>query len=172
MSKPSIVRKLMLPIEEYARVSETGTLQDALRALEDAQRHVRPDKQPHRAVLVERSRGVFVGLLGYKEILAALRPNSSRSSSTRPCDKLASATTWSRHLWPASISFRRICRVSVTEHAPSRFSELLLARTHDHRRRCTASRAVRRVRRVGCAINARDGQRRHRRCHPNVGPLR
>jgi len=74
VSKLSIVRKLLLPIDEYARVSEAGTLQDALRALADAQRYVRPTKQPHRAVLVERSTGVFVGLLGYKEILAALRP--------------------------------------------------------------------------------------------------
>ena len=74
MSESTIVRTLMLPIRDYARVPESGTLQDALRALDKAQKKVQPGKHPHRAVLVERSSGVFIGLLGYREILTALRP--------------------------------------------------------------------------------------------------
>lgn len=74
MNETSIVRKLMYPVSEYARVGEDDALHDALIALDRAQQHVRPAHQPHRAVLVERSPGVYVGLLDYRTILRALRP--------------------------------------------------------------------------------------------------
>ena len=74
MSQKSWVRKLMLSLSDYATVSEDGTLRDALRALSEAQKKVRPGAAPHRALLVEREPGVFVGKLGYQAILGALRP--------------------------------------------------------------------------------------------------
>ncbi len=74
MSKQSIVKKLMLPLEDYATVGENATLQEALAALAEAQKRVRPGRQPHRALMVQRSDGSFVGKLGYQAILGALRP--------------------------------------------------------------------------------------------------
>lgn len=74
MTARSWVQELMLPLEEYATVSDQGTLQDALRALEAAQEKVRPGRQRHRAVLVQRDDGTIVGKLGYDAILGALLP--------------------------------------------------------------------------------------------------
>ena len=74
MSEQSWVRKLMLSLSDYATVSEEGTVRDALRALSEAQKKVKPGHAPHRALLVEREPGVFVGKLGYQAILGALRP--------------------------------------------------------------------------------------------------
>lgn len=74
MSERSIVRRLLLPISEYAKVGSDGTLQDALGVLEESRRLVKPGELPHRSVLVERGDGAFTGLLGYRAILGALRP--------------------------------------------------------------------------------------------------
>jgi CBS domain-containing protein len=79
MTDRAWVRELMLPLEEYATVSEEGTLQDALRALKLAQQKVRPGRQPHRAVIVQREDGTIVGKLGYDAILSALLPEQEGS---------------------------------------------------------------------------------------------
>ncbi len=46
------VKELMVPLEEYAILSEEATLLDAVHALAEAQTKLPPDRQPHRAVLV------------------------------------------------------------------------------------------------------------------------
>lgn len=79
MAENRWVRELMLPLEEYATVSEKGTLRDALEALEASQAKVRPGRQPHRAVLVQRDDGTIVGKLGYHTILSALLPEQRSS---------------------------------------------------------------------------------------------
>lgn len=74
MAVQSWVKDLMVPISEYATIGLDRTLADALQALVESQAHVKEGRQPHRTVLVQRSDGVFVGKLGYHEILGALRP--------------------------------------------------------------------------------------------------
>jgi CBS domain-containing protein len=72
--KTIIIRALMVPLAEYATVSEEATLYDAVLALEKAQEAFDPKKQRHRAVLVFDKKNKIVGKLGYLDILRALEP--------------------------------------------------------------------------------------------------
>jgi CBS domain-containing protein len=69
-----VVKDLMLSLEEYAVVPEDATLQEAIEALDEAQRKVPPGRQPHRAVLVVDKRGKVVGKVGHLAFLKALEP--------------------------------------------------------------------------------------------------
>ena len=46
------VRQLMVPLTEYATVSEEATLFAAVKALEAAQKNLEQDRFKHRAVLI------------------------------------------------------------------------------------------------------------------------
>ncbi|MDP8240588.1 MAG: CBS domain-containing protein [Candidatus Hatepunaea meridiana] len=70
-------KELMLPISEYAVISEDATLLDALKALDQAQVNLLPDRQPHRAVLITNKDGKIIGKLGHLGFLKALEPKYS-----------------------------------------------------------------------------------------------
>jgi len=59
------VKDLMLPIEDYPRLSEEKTIQDAFEAL---------DKTAHRALLVVNKDGDVVGQLSNMDLLIGLEP--------------------------------------------------------------------------------------------------
>lgn len=92
----------MVPLSEYAVVSRTATLAEAVRALDASQRHVGPDRQPHRAVLVIDESGRVVGKIGQWALLKALEP---RYQQLRNDDTLARA----------GVSHQQL--TSVLEHA-------------------------------------------------------
>lgn len=69
---------LMIPLADYAVVSEDATIPDAIRALDEAQQKVRPGHQPHRAVLVVNAKGQIVGKVGHFAFLKGLEPNYQR----------------------------------------------------------------------------------------------
>lgn len=67
------VEELMIPLSEYATVTETDTLTQAIKTLKQAQ----ADDQfthKHRAVLIFDKGGHITGKLGYRGILKALEP--------------------------------------------------------------------------------------------------
>ncbi len=68
------VKDLMVPLEDYPVVPEGATLLDAIKALEAAQQHLPPGRQPHRAVLVEDGNKRIVGKVGQLAFLKALEP--------------------------------------------------------------------------------------------------
>jgi CBS domain-containing protein len=68
------VRALMVPLAEYATVSEEATLFDAVLALEKAQEAFDPKRQRHRAVLVFDKKNKIIGKLGQLDILRSLEP--------------------------------------------------------------------------------------------------
>jgi len=68
------VKELMLPLSDYAVVTESTTLLEALQALEVAQAKLPPGKPYHRAVLVADVQGNIVGKLGQHGFLKALEP--------------------------------------------------------------------------------------------------
>jgi len=68
------VKEVMLPLSEYAVVGEDATILDALKALEESQQRLPPDRQPHRAVLVRDRQGAIVGKLHHFAFLRALIP--------------------------------------------------------------------------------------------------
>ena len=71
--KAKKVKELMIPLSEYATVSETDTLSKAIHILKKAQAETQFSHK-HRAVLVFGQDGTIVGKLGYRGILKALEP--------------------------------------------------------------------------------------------------
>ena len=65
---------LMIPIADYATVSEKATLYEAVLALEKAQQKIDPSRHPHRAVLVLGAKGQVVGKVSQTDVLRSLEP--------------------------------------------------------------------------------------------------
>jgi len=74
MDAQKYVIDVMLPLEEYALVSEEATLYDAFITLEEAQHKVPEGRQKHRAVLVRNKDNEIIGKLGHLGFLKALEP--------------------------------------------------------------------------------------------------
>lgn len=80
--KTAMVKALMVPIEEYATVSEEANLYEAVLALENAQKAFDPLKHKHRAILVLDSKQNVVGKLVMLDILMALEPKYGELEAT------------------------------------------------------------------------------------------
>jgi len=70
------VKDLMVPISEYATVSEGSTLYDAIQALEKAQEEFDFSKYTHRAVLIMDKNKQVIGKLSQLDVLRALEPKN------------------------------------------------------------------------------------------------
>jgi CBS domain-containing protein len=81
------VKDLMLALSEYAVVDESATVMDALEALEEAQEHVPPDRQPHRAVLIRGAGGEIVGKIHHFAFLRALIPDRKAMGAREIMDR-------------------------------------------------------------------------------------
>ena len=68
------VKDIMIPLAQYATVSEEATLYEAVMALEEAQQKFDQKFYRHRAVLVFDSDGRIVGKLSQLDILRGLEP--------------------------------------------------------------------------------------------------
>ena len=73
MKKISI-KDLMVPVEEYATVSEDATLSDAIQALERTQQAFDHTKYRHRAILVLGKSNRPIGKISQIDALKALEP--------------------------------------------------------------------------------------------------
>lgn len=72
--KKTLVRDLMVPLSEYATVTEGSTLSDAVMALKDAQARFDQNRYRHRAILVLDAAGRVVGKVGMIDVLRSLEP--------------------------------------------------------------------------------------------------
>jgi len=70
------VKDLMVPLSEYATVSENATLYEAVLALEEAQENFedRHTRYRHRAIIMLDKNGTVVGKLSQLDVLKALEP--------------------------------------------------------------------------------------------------
>ncbi len=68
------VKNLMVPLSDYATVSEDATLHDAVLALEAAQKSVDPGREKHCAILVCDRSGRVIGKLSRWSILRGIEP--------------------------------------------------------------------------------------------------
>ncbi len=68
------VKDLMVPLSEYATVSEDATLGEAIAALKSSQAGFGPGKHPHRAVLILDKQRNVLGKISFLTILKALEP--------------------------------------------------------------------------------------------------
>ncbi len=74
MVKTIIVKELMVPLSEYATVSEEATMQEAVLELERAQKAFDPKRHRHRAILVLGKDGNVVGKISQLDVLRSLEP--------------------------------------------------------------------------------------------------
>ena len=72
--KTITVKELMVPLKEYATVPKEATLQEAILALDEAQKAFDPSKHKHRAILVLGKNKEVVGKISMFDILMALEP--------------------------------------------------------------------------------------------------
>ena len=72
--KTITVRDLMIPLSEYATVSEEATLYEAVIALEKAQDKFDPTKYRHRAILVFGKNNQIMGKISQLDVLKSLEP--------------------------------------------------------------------------------------------------
>ena len=74
--KSYTVNELMVPLSEYATVSEDATLYDAVLALEKAQEKFedKHTRYRHRAILILDKTGQVIGKLSQMDLLKALEP--------------------------------------------------------------------------------------------------
>jgi CBS domain-containing protein len=72
------VKDLMVPIAEYATVSENATVYDAVMALERAQAEFDHNKYQHRAILVLDQNSQVIGKISQLDVLRAIEPKSER----------------------------------------------------------------------------------------------
>lgn len=85
------IKEIMLPLREYAVVSEEVTLLDAFLALDHAQTNLPADKHRHRAVLVKDKQGKIVGKLGHLGFLKALEPKYTILGNVKSLSKSLSS---------------------------------------------------------------------------------
>jgi CBS domain-containing protein len=76
------VKELMVPLADYATVSQEATLREAILALEEAQTTLDPTRHKHRAVLVLDDTGKVISKLTMKDILVAIEPNYGKVEGT------------------------------------------------------------------------------------------
>lgn len=74
---------LMIPLSDYALVSEDATLYDAVIALEEAQTRFTTRRYAHRAVLVHNADGVIIGKLSQRDIIRGLEPRYSEITDSK-----------------------------------------------------------------------------------------
>ena len=72
--KTITVKELMVPLSEYATVSQEATLFEAVLALEEAQDAFDPSKHKHCAILVLGENRKVVGKISMFDILTAIEP--------------------------------------------------------------------------------------------------
>lgn len=72
------VKEVMVPIEEYATVSENATMLEAVLALEKAQAEYNQNHYRHRAILVYNDQNKIVGKVSQLDLLTALEPKYSK----------------------------------------------------------------------------------------------
>lgn len=108
------VRDLMVPLEEYATVSEEATLYEAVVALEEAQRSFDQSRDRHRAILVLNKQGKVVGKLSQHDVIRGLEPSYDRIGDFRGSSRMGFSPEFIRSLlknyalWEKPL--REICR--------------------------------------------------------------
>jgi CBS domain-containing protein len=75
--KSVTVKDLMIPLADYASVSQEATLYEAVLALDEAQKRLHRDRYPHRAALVLNKEGLVIGKLSQWDFIRALEPRYS-----------------------------------------------------------------------------------------------
>ncbi|MDX2452071.1 CBS domain-containing protein [Desulfosarcina sp.] len=110
--KSYTVKNLMVPLSEYATVSEAATLLDAVKALKEAQAAFNQKRYRHRAILVIDKNNHIVGKLSQHDVIEALEPNYKEMRNSAPSgsihrlgfsDGFVKSTIEQYHLWEKAL---------------------------------------------------------------------
>ena len=77
------VKDMMIPLTDYATVSENASMFDAVTALEKAQKEYDQMHYRHRAILVYDDKGKIVGKISQLDLLKALEPKYEQVDMSR-----------------------------------------------------------------------------------------
>ena len=106
------VKDLMIPLSEYATVSEAATLLEAVQALRKAQDEFGRNRYQHRAILVFDGKNHFVGKLSQHDLIEALEPSYKSMGSSADhgtmhrlgfSDAFVNSTLEQYHLWEKAL---------------------------------------------------------------------
>jgi CBS domain-containing protein len=86
--KSKKVKDLMVPLSEYATISQEATLYEAIMALEKAQQQSSQTRYPHRAILVLNKKNRVVGKVSLVDVLRALEPKYSQMGEGKSVSRL------------------------------------------------------------------------------------
>jgi CBS domain-containing protein len=78
------VQDLMIPLSEYATVSEDATLHEAILALDKSQKEFDRTHYKHRAILVYDKTNKIVGKLSQLDIIRSLEPKYEQMGKSNP----------------------------------------------------------------------------------------
>ncbi len=116
------IKEVMVPIKDYATVSENATMYDAVLALEKAQAEFDKSHYHHRAILVYNAKNKIVGKISQLDLLMSLEPKYSKMMDAKVLSRtgysldyietLAHSGLWSRPL-------DDICRKAATMEVKS-----------------------------------------------------
>lgn len=80
------VKQMMIPLDDYATVSEDATLYEAVNALKESQKSLDEERHKHRAILVYNNKGKIVGKISQFDVLKALEPKYHRVGDFKELD--------------------------------------------------------------------------------------
>ncbi|UCF94035.1 MAG: CBS domain-containing protein [Desulfobacterales bacterium] len=92
---------VMLPLREYATVSQEATLYDAVRALEAAQENFDVSRDRHRAILAYDENRRIVGKLSQLDVLRALEPKYQKLGDLKTAQRFG----FSRNFMSSMLSY-------------------------------------------------------------------
>lgn len=96
--KTKLVKDLMVPLSEYATVSQEATLSEAVAALKQAQADYDQTKYRHRAILVYDQGQKIVGKVNFQSVLMALEPKYDDMLSDRAPSHLGFTRTFQKSI--------------------------------------------------------------------------
>jgi len=117
------VKQLMVPLSEYATVSEKANLVEAIQAMENKKKRYSDKPYRHRSVLVLNAKKQVIGKLSQVDIMRALEPNYNKIGTDISLGRFGFSATFMKairdqfDLWqrPLEELCRALRQVKVTE---------------------------------------------------------
>ncbi|MCF8049776.1 MAG: CBS domain-containing protein [Desulfobacterales bacterium] len=117
------VKQIMVPLAEYATVSDSANLMEAIRAMENKNKRFEDKPYRHRVVLVLDKKKKVIGKVGQVDIMRALEPNYNKIGTDVSLSRFGFSATFMNairdqfNLWqrPLEELCRALEQVRVTE---------------------------------------------------------
>ncbi|MFH1490862.1 MAG: CBS domain-containing protein [Pseudomonadota bacterium] len=117
--KRAKVKEFMVPLSEYATVSEEATLEQAVKALKKTQKEFDQNRYRHRAILVYDENRQIVSKLSQHDVIKALEPQYRKIKDLEALDRfgfdpvLVESMLEQYHLWDNPIE--QLCKNAANQ---------------------------------------------------------